>query len=223
MSSSETGLPPGTAISQDDMQTKGRSRIQIRNGKKILEAGEQVFAQFGYHGATLEKVAELADMSQPNLHHYFKTKADLYLAVINEVLTVWLEPLGTLDAAGEPETELRGYIARKMELARIYPAASRIFAHEILLGAPVLQPILDSQVKAVVDRGVATIRHWVESGQLQPIDPYHLIFMIWGATQHYADFMPQIRAVTGVRYKKADFEAARDSICEIILRGILVR
>ena len=89
------------------MEKKGRSRIQIRNGKKILEAGEQVFAQFGYHGATLEKVAELADMSQPNLHHYFKTKADLYLALINELLTVWLDPLAAMDPDGEPEAELK--------------------------------------------------------------------------------------------------------------------
>lgn len=204
------------------METTGRSRIQIRNGKKILDAGEQVFAQFGYHGATLEKVAELADMSQPNLHHYFKTKADLYLAVINELLAVWLEPLNAMDASGEPEAELKAYITRKMELARIYPNASRIFAHEILLGAPVLQPILDTQVKAVVDHGAETIRKWVAAKRLKPVDPYHLIFMIWGATQHYADFMPQIRAVTGKRFTKADFEAARESICEIILRGVLI-
>lgn len=205
------------------MDTAGRSRIQIRNGKKILDAGEQVFAQFGYHGATLEKVAELADMSQPNLHHYFKTKADLYLAVINELLTVWLEPLNTMDPSGDPESELKAYISRKMELARIYPNASRIFAHEILLGAPVLQPILDTQVKAVVDHGADTIRKWVADKRLKQVDPYHLIFMIWGATQHYADFMPQIRAVTGKRFTKADFEAARESLCEIILRGVLIR
>lgn len=203
------------------METKARSRIQIRNGKKILEAGEQVFAQFGYHGATLEKVAELADMSQPNLHHYYRTKADLYLAVINELLEVWLEPLSAMDPDGAPEPELTAYICRKMELARLYPTASRIFAHEMLLGAPVLRPILETQVKSVVDRGTATIQRWVEAGKLHPVNPHHLIFMIWGATQHYSDFMPQIRAVTGAKYKKADFEAARDSICEIILRGVL--
>jgi len=203
------------------MEPKRRTRIQIRNGKKILEAGEQVFAQFGYFGATLEKVAELADMSQPNLHHYFKTKADLYLAVINELLEVWLEPLGAMNPDGEPEAELRAYIGRKMELARLYPTASRVFAHEILLGAPVLQPVLETQVKEVVVRGAETIAGWVEAGRLAPINPHHLIFMIWGATQHYADFMPQIRAVTGAKFRKADFEAARDSICDIILRGAL--
>jgi TetR/AcrR family transcriptional regulator len=160
-------------------------------------------------------------MSQPNLHHYFKTKADLYLAVINALLEVWLEPLGTMDPDGEPEAELKAYISRKMELARLYPTASRIFAHEILLGAPVLGPILETQVKEVVVRGADTVRRWIEADRLQAVDPYHLIFMIWGATQHYADFMPQIRAVTGVRYKKADFEAARNSICAIILNGVL--
>ena len=110
-----------------------------------------------------------------------------------------------------------------MELARIYPAASRIFAHEILLGAPVLEPILHTQVKDVVSRGASTIGRWVDAGKLHPVDPHHLIFMIWGATQHYADFMPQVRAVTGKKFRKADFEAARESICDIILRGVLAR
>ena len=103
----------------------------------------------------------------------------------------------------------------------MYPTASRIFAHEILLGAPVLSPLLETRVKEVVVRGVDTIRRWIEAGRLESVNPYHLIFMIWGATQHYADFMPQIRAVTDTKFKKADYEAARDSICGIILRGVL--
>jgi len=205
------------------MRTEGQSRIQIRNIKKILAAGEKVFSELGYHGATLEKVAQLADMSQPNLHHYFKTKADLYLAILNGLLDVWLAPLGSMDPEGEPEVELRSYISKKMEMARIYPAASQIFAHEMLLGAPVLEPVLKRQVREVVERGVQTIQKWIDAGKLQKIDPYHLIFMIWGTTQHYSDFMPQIRAVMGAKYKKADFDAARDSICEIVLRGVLMR
>ena len=203
------------------MKTEGKSRIQIRNSKKILEAGEKVFSELGYHGATLDKVAQLADMSQPNLHHYYKTKADLYLAVLNRVLDVWLEPLGTMDPDGEPAEELKSYISKKMEMARIYPAASRIFAHEVLLGAPVLEPILKTHVKDVVAKGTEIIQKWIDDGKVKPVNPHHLIFLIWGTTQHYSDFMPQIRAVTGSKYRKADFEQARDSICEIVLQGVL--
>lgn len=206
------------------MEEKKRTRIQIRNGRKILEAGEKVFAQYGYHGATLDKVASLADMSQPNLHHYFRTKADLYLAVLDELLSVWLAPLGSLNPEGEPEVELRAYIAKKMEMTRKYPAASRIFAHEMLLGAPMLEPYLKTKVKESVDASARTIRAWIDAGRLRPVDPHHLVFMIWASTQHYADFAPQVLAVTEKsRFTKADHEAAQASICDIILKGVLPR
>lgn len=205
------------------MDEKKPSRIQIRNGKRILEAGEKVFAQYGYHGATLDKVAALADMSQPNLHHYFRTKADLYIAVLNELLSVWLTPLGKLDADGDPATELRTYITRKMELTRKFPGASRVFAHEMLLGAPMLETHLTTQVKDAVDASAKVISTWIAAGKLRPVDPVHLVFMIWASTQHYADFMPQVRAVTGKRLVKADYDAACDTICTVVLQGVLPR
>src|SRR4051812_41095721 len=58
------------------MIEKKKTRIKIRNEEKILDAALKLFSTFGFHGTTMEKIAELADMSQPNLHNYFKTKAD---------------------------------------------------------------------------------------------------------------------------------------------------
>ncbi len=204
------------------MSQTRRTRIQIRNEAKILKAAQEVFAAYGFHGATVERVAAKADMSQPNVHHYFKTKADLYIAVLDQTLDIWMEPLSGLDPDGEPQAELRSYIARKMELARQLPNASRIFANEILQGAPVLEPHLKNRVKSDVDQWATVIRHWISLGKLRDVDPYHLIFLIWAATQHYSDFMPQIKAVMGVRtFTKAHFAAAETSIVTIILRGLI--
>jgi TetR/AcrR family transcriptional regulator len=206
------------------MSENKRTRIQIRNEEKILAAAQDVFATYGFHGATVERVASLAEMSQPNVHHYFKTKADLYIAVLDQTLEIWMEPLGGLNPDGEPEAELRSYIARKMELARQLPQASRIFANEILQGAPVLGPHLKSQVKSAVDAWAVVIRHWISLGKLREVDPYHLIFLIWAATQHYSDFMPQIKAVMGLqKFTRAHFAAAEASITTIILNGLLPR
>jgi TetR/AcrR family transcriptional regulator len=203
------------------MTEKQRSRIQIRNEAKILGAAQQVFAAYGFHGATVEKVAELSDMSQPNLHNYFKTKAALYEAVLDQTLDIWLDLIDGLDESGDPHKELRRYITQKVELARKYPEASRIFAGEILQGAPVLMTALQTRVRPKVRDFVRVIEAWIAQGKIRPIDATHLIFLIWGATQHYADFVPQIMAVSGLkRLNKAYFDTAADSIASLILRGL---
>ncbi len=201
---------------------KKKTRIKIRNEEKILEAALKLFSAFGFHGTTMEKIAELADMSQPNLHNYFKTKADLYEAVLNDILTIWVDPINNLDVDGDPETELRHFIGKKIEMARRYPEASRIFAGEMLQGAPILMHHLKGQVRMKVKAFSTVIESWVRQGKLRPVDPVHLVFMIWASTQHYADFMPQIRAVMDVaRLNKNHYDAAAESICAIILGGLL--
>jgi len=203
------------------MSEKKKTRIKIRNEAKILDAAQKLFAAHGFHGTTIEKIAEAADMSQPNLHNYFKTKADLYKTVLSNMLEIWLDPLNSLDVEAEAEVELRRYITQKIEMARLYPEASRIFAGEMLRGAPVLSAHLKGDVRDKVLAFSQVIDSWVKQGKIRPVDPIHLIFMIWGTTQHYADFLPQIRAVLGVpRLNKGHFDAAAESICAIILEGV---
>jgi len=201
---------------------KPPSRLKQRNEAKILSAAQSVFAALGYHGATIEKIAERASMSQPNLHNYFKTKSDLYAAVLEQTLSIWLDLIDDVNPKGDPETELRRYIAQKVELSRLHPDASRVFANEILQGAPVLKSHIKTRVRANVQLFSDAIASWVAAGKLRPVDPYHLIFMIWASTQHYADFLAQIKAIMDVpRFTKSHFEAAEQTISRTILYGIL--
>src|SRR3546814_4894877 len=89
----------------DHRVPRKRTRIQARNEQRILDAAQEVFADYGFHGATIDKVAGKADMSQPNLHHYFKRKSDLYDAVLVPTLAIWLRPLPDLNPDGEPRSE----------------------------------------------------------------------------------------------------------------------
>lgn len=207
-------------MAHDDAGRK-RSALRIRNEARILDAAQQVFAAEGYHGATIDRIAARADMSQPNLHNYFKTKADLYAAVLERTLDVWLGLVDRLDADGDPVVELRRYIVRKMDLSRQYPEASRVFASEVLRGAPVLKPHIKARVRQNVAHFREVVDGWIAAGRMRQVDAEHLVFLIWGATQHYADFLPQIKAIRDVpRLSKADFDAAADSIATIILDGV---
>lgn len=201
-----------------------KSRIRARNEARLLDAAQEAFAEFGFHGATVDQIAALAGMSKPNLHYYFKRKRDLYLAVMQRTLDLWLEPFQELDPAGDPAVELSRYIARKLELSYDNPQASRVFANEILQGAPLLHEYLEGELRQMVRRKARVIRQWIKAGKLADTDPYHLIFLIWAATQHYADFAPQVRAVMGKRQlTRRDFKDIEKSMCRLLLNGLLPR
>ncbi|GAB4136245.1 MAG: HTH-type transcriptional regulator RutR [Rhodothalassiaceae bacterium] len=199
-----------------------KTRIQAINEARILDAAQEIFAAYGFHGATIDRIAERAEMSKPNLHYYFKRKTDLYIAALRRTLEIWLAPLSELDPEGDPAEELRGYIREKVEMARKAPIASRVFANEILQGAPFLKRYLETDLREMVEKKTTVFRRWTEEGKLRPIDPYHLLFLLWAATQHYADFQPQVLAVMRQsRMTRKDFERVADSLCDIVLNGIL--
>ncbi len=174
-----------------------RTRIQERNRKTILNAALEVFSKFGFRGSTLDQIAEQAGLSKPNLLYYFPSKEAIHVELLESLLDTWLDPLRAMDANGDPIQEIMAYVHRKLEMAREYPRESRLFANEILQGAPRIMPDLSDDLKPLVDEKVGVIRGWIADGKIADVDPYHLIFSIWAMTQHYADFDVQVQTVLG--------------------------
>lgn len=178
-----------------DGAVKKPTRIQLRNRKKIMTAALEVFSQHGYRGATLDQIAEAAGMSKPNLIYYFDGKEAIHVAVLNALMDEWLAPLAEMDPDGDPLQEILGYIRRKMEMSRQYPRESRLFANEILQGAPRMAPHLESTLKPLFEEKCALIEGWAADGRLAQTDARQLVLSIWAITQHYADFEAQIRVL----------------------------
>ena len=188
-----------------------KTRIQAENEARILDAALDAFSIHGFRGATVDQIAEGAGMSKPNLLYYFRRKQDIYEALIDRLLDMWLEPLESLDENGDPIPELRMYIRRKLEMSRDNPRESRLFANEMLQGAPRIEQMLATRLKALVDE-----KSQVISG--------HMIFAIWSTTQHYADFDVQVRAVLGPdRGGDGRFEDAARFLETLFLDGLKPR
>ena len=175
----------------------GRTRIQERNRAAILESGLAVFSSMGFSGATLDRIAREARLSKPNLLYYFPSKEAIHLALLRELLDAWLQPLRDLDGGGEPVAEVLAYVRRKLDLSRSFPSESRLFANEVLRGAPHLSEVLGGELAALVEAKAAVLERWMAEGRLARVPAKHLVFSIWALTQHYADFDAQVRAVLG--------------------------
>lgn len=207
----------------DEMPHKQKTRIQITNEAKILEAALDVFSRDGFRGATLDRIANAAKMSKPNLLYYFSSKEDIHIALLTKLLDVWLAPLRNLRADGDPREELSLYIQHKLQMSRELPRESRLFANEVLRGAQHIGPLLKEDLHDLVDEKAAIIQSWIDAGKLAPCDPRHVIFAIWATTQHYADFDAQIRSVLRCNDDDQSHYADAQQLLTTLFLGQLVR
>ena len=187
-----------------DGTPKKPSRIQKRNRRVILDAALEVFSRHGYRGATLDQIAAEAGLSKPNILYYFDGKEAIHVELLEALMSEWLAPLEEMDPEGDPLEELLCYIDKKMQMSRAYPRQSRLFANEIIQGAPRMQPHLQAGLKPLFDAKCALIEDWMDRGRIARMDPAHLILSIWAITQHYADFEAQLAVLL------PDAEAAWD-------------
>jgi TetR/AcrR family transcriptional regulator len=174
-----------------------KPRKSDRKREVILAAALELFSRGGVDGASLDSVAERADVSKTNLIYYYPSKDALYRAVLNDVLSLWLVPLEMIDPANPPEQAIASYVRQKIAFSRDQPAASRLFCFEILYGAPVLGGRLGEMLRPVMEEKAAVFEHWIASGRMARVDPWQFLYSLWATTQHFADFATQIETLSG--------------------------
>ncbi|HXY98942.1 MAG TPA: TetR/AcrR family transcriptional regulator [Stellaceae bacterium] len=202
----------------------GRGAIRERNEARILKAAEAVFAKKGFNGASTAEIARKAGVPKPNLHYYFRTKQVLYAGVLDRILEIWLDAMDEIRPGAEPAEALERYIAQKLESSRLLPEPSRLWAMELISGARHVEPFLKKRLRRLVQQKSATIRAWAAAGKIDPVEPEHLLFMIWAMTQTYADFAAQIAAVLGKdKLDEEVFAAARKTMVAMVLKGVGAR
>ncbi|GAB1478793.1 TetR/AcrR family transcriptional regulator [Paracoccaceae bacterium] len=198
-----------------------RNEIRQQNETLILQAAEKVFAEAGFGGATMQLIADMAGLPKANLHYYFATKEDLYRRVVQNIFEIWLHAADCFDKAPGPVEAIGAYVEAKMEISRRHPNGSKVWASEVMHGAPVIQDYLETTLRDWTAGRAALIQNWIDEGKMAPVDPQHLLYMLWATTQHYADFSHQIETLNGGRaLTDAEWRAATDSVKAILLRGI---
>jgi TetR/AcrR family transcriptional regulator len=201
-------------------QVRPAGRIRRRNEQAIICAAEAEFARHGYKGASMNAIALAAGLPKANLHYYFTNKLGLYVAVLKNILDLWDSSFSQLSVADDPAVALSAYIRTKVEFSRRRPLASRVFAMEIISGGEHLDAYFGESHQQWFKRRAAVFQSWIDSGRMDPVDPTHLIFLIWSSTQHYADFSAQVCLFTGKRrLQTEDYQQAADSLVQVILKG----
>ena len=209
---------PGRGSSSGKKRMRGLMREA--NEALILDAAERVFAGAGFGGATMAAIAEAAALPKANLHYYFGNKRTLYRSVLARILDDWLVPVHGIVLEADPRTALETYIRDKMRMAFARPLASKVFANELLHGAPEIGDMLASTLNPLVREKAAVIDQWIAQGRMHAVDSTHLFFTIWAATQTYADFDAQVCAVLGRKSMGSkDYDRATEHVVSLLMRG----
>lgn len=204
-----------------DTRPTTKQKIRRENERLILDAAEKVFSEAGFGGATMQLIADMAGLPKANLHYYFPTKEALYRRVVENIFNVWLTAADSFESASGPAEGIGNYIDAKLEISRNHPSGSKVWAAEVMHRAPVIQDYLETTLVDWTNSRIDVINGWIEAGQMNPIDPRCLLYMIWSTTQHYADFGHQIETLNGSKPLSEDqWHTVKRDVKRIILRGI---
>lgn len=209
-----------TEIKSVTRRRRKSADIRKNNLQLILSVAEQRFAEYGYNGTTISSIAEQAQLPKSNVLYYFKTKEVLYKEVLSNLLVIWMVDMDNMTAEQHPRDALRDYILLKMKQSKEHANSSRIFAAEILHGAPFLREQLQSDLKVQFSKTCQVFREWIAKQWMNPVSPEHLLFMIWSSTQAYADYGLQSSLLMGkTELDNEDFEVGAQLITSMVLKG----
>ena len=198
-----------------------KAHIRAENERLILEAGERIFAQHGFRGATMQMIADQAGLPKANLHYSFDSKEKLDRCVVEKIFEIWLQAASSFENSDEPKEALKLYIYEKMQISRRHPYGSKVWANEVMQGAPIIQDFLETQLRSWTDGRIESIQAWIAAGKIRSVEPRWVMYMIWATTQHYADFGHQIETLNAdAQLSEAQWEAASETGFAVIWNGV---
>ena len=146
-----------------------------------MKAAAAAFRRLGYHGATVEQIAQVLRMKKGNLYYYFRNKEDILFACHQYSLDQLIAILEAVEQSDlQPDVKLRCLI-----VAFVHTILDELHGGALLLALEALSP---SHLATVVarrdrfDRGIRQVLHeGIAAGLFAAGDPKLLSFAMLGA------------------------------------------
>lgn len=199
---------------------RSQQEIRAHNQTIILNAAEEEFVLRSYRGATMQGIADRAGLPKANIHYYFKNKKNLYKVVLRSIIQEWNEGLITMTVDSDPETVIEKFVRTKLHQAFAHPNRHKLFAVEVISGAPHLHDFMSTTMKEWALDKAEVMKIWHQQDKISIADPLQLLILIWATTQRYAEFETEIVGLMEKdAYDEQDESRAADFLVPFILRG----
>lgn len=169
---SERTVPAPTGADGRELQKRG-----LRTRRRLLEAAERIFAELGYHDASIVKITEAAGVAQGTFYLYFASKKEIFEALVLDLNQRVRHAMTESAAPGQSraERELLGFQGFFRFTAE-HPALYRIIRQ-----AEFVSPeILHRHYERLTEGYVAGLREAMERCEVAPGDPEVLAWALMG-------------------------------------------
>ena len=168
-----------------------REREKLTQRREMLAAALDLFSEKGYHNVSMQEIAEKAEFAVGTLYKFFRSKEDLYKALLLEMAETFDDALKTALEGPDPEIEkLRNYVKVKGELFRSNVPGIRLYFAETGGASFDIKAGLDSGIRERYGDFLKRLASVFESGmkrkQFRRIaDPYSLAVALGSITSAF--------------------------------------
>lgn len=118
-------------MTTDDYKLTRREREKLRQRQEMLAAALDLFSSKGYRNVSMHEIAERAEFAIGTLYKFFRSKEDLYQALIVEQCEKFHYGLTqAIEGPVEEAEKLRNFVRAKGELVRANIAMIRLYLAE---------------------------------------------------------------------------------------------
>jgi len=169
------------------MARRLRADMIAETRASLIAAARAAFGTVGYAAASMDEMTAAAGLTRGALYHHFGDKKGLFAAVIDQIdaeMTVRLRAVSA--RAGDRWTGFRDECAAYLAMA-LEPEMQRIMLRDgpAVLGDPWSWPIQNDCIRLMAQ----SLDALVAEGVLAPLDPEAVATLIFGATQHAAQWI----------------------------------
>ncbi len=173
----------------DKTPTKLRLSAEERRAS-IVRAATRLFGEKGFRGTTTREIAAAVGVSEPVLYEHFKTKSDLYSAIIDAASQ---EGVSILDAVIEKYAVLEddtGFFEELANMIVAWHSEAADFARVLLFSNLENHELNDLFIERKGSRGIDAVARYIErrirTGSMRQVDPYLAAKAFLGMISSYA-------------------------------------
>ncbi|MDQ1467342.1 MAG: hypothetical protein QOH10_1757 [Actinomycetota bacterium] len=191
--------------------------------RAILEAALDLFSERSFDGAPTRLIAERAGVTQPLLNYHFAGKEELWRAAVDDLFERWRTSVQSrlTGLRGVDEITIAKLMVRHfVEFSAANPQLHRIIMQESKQPGPRLDWLVDTHVRPLYDNAVALFERLGARGELAPVAPAHLFYLLTGAGASVFVMAPACQRLTGLDPFTPEFVTAHaDLVVDLLVRA----